>query len=112
MRPDELAPGLVRWSTAHPGWEPRHGWEREVTSHLVVADDATLLLDPLVPEGDDTASFWTWLDAKIARVGERPLRSSSAAATRLHAREGDVRRAMAEGLTLGPGRLGHGRAAG
>jgi len=70
VRRDELAPGLVRWSTAHPGWEPGHGWEREVTSYLVVADDATLLLDPLVPEGDDTASFWTWLDGEIARVGK------------------------------------------
>ena len=71
MRLDELAPGLTRWATAHPGWAPDRSWERDVGAYLVETADVTLLLDPLAPSTAEDA-FWQWLDAAIARAG-RPV---------------------------------------
>jgi hypothetical protein len=70
VRRDEIAPGLVRWTAAHPAWQPGHGWNEDVASYLLFAAEATLLLDPLVP-GDDDEGFWTWLDGEIERAGSR-----------------------------------------
>jgi hypothetical protein len=43
-----VARGLWRWSVDHPLWTPGHGWERIVNCYCVEAEDATLLVDPLV----------------------------------------------------------------
>lgn len=70
---EELAPGLWRWTARHPDTEddPEPGspadWPPEVGSVAYVADDALVLIDPLVP--DDEA--WTALD-EVAR-GRRVL---------------------------------------
>jgi hypothetical protein len=50
----ELLPRLWRWSLPHPEWEPDdaedgEGWQREVASYALVADDELVLFDPLVP---------------------------------------------------------------
>ena len=71
MQPDELAPGLRRWTAPHPGWAAGHGWNRDVAAYLVATPDATLLLDPLVP-AEDEQRFWQWLDDEVER-GERPV---------------------------------------
>jgi len=68
----ELAPGLWRWSAEHPEWRPGEGWEPNVGCYYAEADDATLLLDPLLPMGADEARFWTELDADVERRG-RPV---------------------------------------
>ena len=69
MQLDLLAPGLTRWATAHPGWTPGHGWERDVAAYLVETADAMLVLDPLVPSaGEET--FLKWLDGEVARAGK------------------------------------------
>ena len=60
-----VAPGLWRWSAGHPAWTPGHGWERIVNCYCVEAEDATLLVDPLVER-------WTELDAIVERRG-RPV---------------------------------------
>ena len=64
----ELAPGLWRWSAPHPDWEPDPvpdspaDWPREVGSVLYDAADATVFVDPFVPDGD---SVWHRLNQHI-----------------------------------------------
>ena len=47
---DELAAGIHRWTAPHPEWRPR---TEEVESYALVAGEALLLVDPLVPADDD-----------------------------------------------------------
>ena len=47
---DELAAGIHRWTAPHPEWRPR---TEEVESYALVAGEALLLVDPLVPPEDD-----------------------------------------------------------
>ena len=60
---DELAPGLWRWTARHPEAveDPQPGsaadWPPEVGSVAYAADDALVLIDPLVPE-----EVWPELD--------------------------------------------------
>jgi len=55
----EIQQGLWRWTARHPGWvanatpESPADWPREVGSVLCDAPDATVLIDPLLPAGDD-----------------------------------------------------------
>jgi hypothetical protein len=55
----ELRPGLWRWTAAHPGWVPNakpesaSDWPEYVGCVLCDAPDATVLIDPLLPAGDD-----------------------------------------------------------
>jgi hypothetical protein len=54
----EIHPGLWRWSAPHPEWRPDAApgspadWPSEVGSVLCDAIDATVLIDPLLPPGD------------------------------------------------------------
>src|SRR3954452_2440959 len=59
----ELAPGLHRWSARHPEWHPPGTFGAEVASFALVAGDDLLLLDPLVPGGEDGAAVLQRLDA-------------------------------------------------
>jgi hypothetical protein len=47
---DELAAGIHRWTAPHPQWRPK---SEEVASYALVAGEALLLVDPLVPAEDD-----------------------------------------------------------
>ena len=55
----ELGPGLWRWTAQHPDWSPDAApesaadWPEEVGSVLYDGEDATVLIDPLLPDGDD-----------------------------------------------------------
>ena len=55
-----IRPGLCRWTAAHPDWvrgarpESPSDWPREVGCVLHDAPDATVLIDSLVPEDDDS----------------------------------------------------------
>jgi glyoxylase-like metal-dependent hydrolase (beta-lactamase superfamily II) len=64
----ELAPGLWWWTARHPDWRPGLGWDAEVRCFYVEADDATLVVDPLVPE-DEAGRFWAALDRDVERRG-------------------------------------------
>lgn len=69
----ELAPGLWRWTTAHPDWTPEQGgpegWEREVGSVYCEAGGAVLLIDPLVPADElERERFWAALDRDVGRA--------------------------------------------
>jgi len=48
----EIGPGLWRWSVPHPDWQPRYPWGPDVTSYAVHGDEATFVVDALVPEDD------------------------------------------------------------
>jgi hypothetical protein len=66
-----IAEGLWRWTAVHPSWEhwPDHEREaREVGCVYYEAEDATVLIDPLVPAGEEEA-FFRHLDADVARHG-------------------------------------------
>jgi hypothetical protein len=69
----ELRPGLHRWTAPHPDAEPNPkpgspaDWGPDVGCVAYEAEDALLLVDPLVPDDD-----WAELDALVERVG-RPV---------------------------------------
>jgi hypothetical protein len=54
----ELARGLWRWTAPHPDWEPRReqddpaDWAQEVGCVAYASDDALVLIDPLIGDGD------------------------------------------------------------
>jgi glyoxylase-like metal-dependent hydrolase (beta-lactamase superfamily II) len=69
----ELAPGLWRWTSAHPDWTPEQGgpegWEREVGSVYCEVGGDVLLVDPLVPnEAAEREHFWRALDRDVERA--------------------------------------------
>jgi hypothetical protein len=64
-----VAEGLWRWTAEHPNWEnwPDHEREpREVGCVYYEADDATVLIDPLVPAGGED-DFFRHLDTDVER---------------------------------------------
>jgi len=64
-----IAEGLWRWTAEHPNWENWPGHEREAREVGCVyyeADDATVLVDPLVPAGEEDG-FFRHLDADVER---------------------------------------------
>jgi hypothetical protein len=66
-----LADGLWRWTAPHANWEnwPNHKREPpEVGCVYYEADEATVLIDPLVP-ADEEADFFRHLDADVERRG-------------------------------------------
>jgi hypothetical protein len=83
----EIAPGLVRWTVAHPEWEPdaepgsSADWDQMVGSVLYESPEAVVLFDPLLP-ADDRDGFMGWLDDRVAG---RPV--SILTTTRWHRRD-------------------------
>jgi glyoxylase-like metal-dependent hydrolase (beta-lactamase superfamily II) len=67
----ELAPGLWRWTTAHPEWNDEADWPREVGCVYLETSATLVLIDPLVP-ADEAArtSFLEHLDADVERNGK------------------------------------------
>jgi hypothetical protein len=66
-----LADGLWRWTAVHPSWEhwPDHERESpEVGCVYYEAADATVLIDPLVPAGEED-DFFRHLDVDVERRG-------------------------------------------
>lgn len=50
---DEVAPGVWRWAARHPEWHPSTEFGREVASFALRAGDGTVVVDPLLGEGDE-----------------------------------------------------------
>jgi hypothetical protein len=69
MEVQRLADGLWRWTGVHPTWEPPpgEGPPREVGCVYYEADDAVVLVDPLVPP-EDRGRFLDALDRDVQRV--------------------------------------------
>ncbi len=71
METVRVAEGLWRWTAEHPNWENWPGHEREAREVGCVyyeAHDATVLIDPLVPAGEE-ADFFRHLDTDVERRG-------------------------------------------
>jgi hypothetical protein len=66
MEVAELAPGLWSWTATHPEWQSGHGWDADVRCFYVEAEDATIVVDPLVP-ADEPERFWRALDRDVER---------------------------------------------
>jgi hypothetical protein len=66
MRVHEHAPGLWSWTAEHGEWQPGLGWDAEVRCFYVETEQATLVVDPLVP-ADDAERFWRALDRDVER---------------------------------------------
>jgi hypothetical protein len=62
---EQLAPGLWRWTAAHPDWKEGDDWEPDVGCVYYEAPGATVLLDPLVPAERDR--FFEALDRDVER---------------------------------------------
>lgn len=106
-----LAEGLWRWTAPHPNWENWPGREhepREVGCVYFEAEDATVLIDPLVPTGEEEF-FFRHLDADVERRG-RPVvvlltaewhrRSADELARRYDARIGGAPPAGIDGIPI------------
>ena len=65
MEPVEIAPGLWRWSAAHPEWKPEDDWGQMVGCVLYELGDVAVLIDPLLPR-EGREEFLGWLDARLA----------------------------------------------
>jgi glyoxylase-like metal-dependent hydrolase (beta-lactamase superfamily II) len=73
MELEQIAPRLWHWTAPHPDWTPKanqggQGWGELVSSYALVADDAFVLFDPLVPS-DEPDRFWQALDGDIDHHG-------------------------------------------
>ena len=66
---EELRPGLKRWAGPHPDFDPTgddlDDSYNDVASVLFSADDAFVLIDPLVPD-----ELWPELDAEVEASGK------------------------------------------
>ncbi|HKY24992.1 MAG TPA: MBL fold metallo-hydrolase [Gaiella sp.] len=70
MEVQRIEDGLWRWTALHPDWKPGDDWDAAVGCVYWEADDAVVLVDPLVPSDDaDRARFLDALDRDVERVG-------------------------------------------
>ena len=67
-----LAPGLWCWTAPHPAWRPGADWPERVGCVYYEAADAVVLIDPLLPRGEED-EFFRYLDADVDRLG-RPVK--------------------------------------
>ena len=67
----QISPGLWLWSAPHPEWRGATDWPEDVNCVYYEAADATVLIDPLVPTGEEN-EFWQALDRDVERTG-RPV---------------------------------------
>jgi glyoxylase-like metal-dependent hydrolase (beta-lactamase superfamily II) len=60
--PEEIVPGLWRFTAVHPEWEEGEDWDAEVAWWAVRGPDGLTLIDPLVED-------WEELDGLVASAG-------------------------------------------
>lgn len=66
MEVRELAAGLWRWTARHPDGKDEYDWDPVVGCFYAETAEATLVIDPLVPD-DEGQRFWTALDRDVER---------------------------------------------
>jgi hypothetical protein len=64
----EVAPGLWYWTAPHPSWRPGADWPEQVGCVYYEAADAIVLIDPLLPRGEED-QFLAHLDRDVERLG-------------------------------------------
>ena len=73
MDVQRIEDGLWRWTAPHPDWKQGDDWDRDVGCVYWEADDAVVLVDPLVPEEHaERERFLDALDRDVERAG-RPV---------------------------------------
>ena len=85
---ETLAPGIHRWTAPHPEWRPR---AEEVASYALVAGEALLLVDPLVPADADERA--TPLLAELDRMAAAAARVELLITIPYHTRSTEALRA-------------------
>jgi hypothetical protein len=66
--PEQIRPGLWRWSAPHPAWRPGaepgtpDDWPRDVGAVLYQTRSRAVFFDPLAPAADP--AFWGWADQR------------------------------------------------
>jgi len=63
-----IADGLWYWTAAHPRWRPGADWPEAVGCVYYEAPDAVVLIDPLLPRGEEE-EFLDYLDRDVERLG-------------------------------------------
>jgi len=70
MEVTRIEDGLWRWTTPHPEWKPGADWDENVGCVYWEGDDATVLVDPLIPTEDaERHRFLDALDRDVERHG-------------------------------------------
>ncbi|HEX9417140.1 MAG TPA: hypothetical protein VF895_10585 [Gaiellaceae bacterium] len=64
----EVAPGLWYWTAPHRNWRPGADWPEAVGCVYYEAPDAVVLIDPLLPRGEE-GKFLEHLDRDVERTG-------------------------------------------
>jgi glyoxylase-like metal-dependent hydrolase (beta-lactamase superfamily II) len=64
----EIAPGLSYWTAPHPDWRGATDWPEDVGCVYYEAPDTTIVIDPLVPKGEED-EFWAMLDRWVEPRG-------------------------------------------
>ena len=73
MLVEQLTQGLWRWTTPHPDWQAKDDWARDVGCVYWEAEDAVVLIDPLIPVDEPQRDrFLDALDRDVERAG-RPV---------------------------------------
>lgn len=68
MEVRRVAHGLWTWTAPHPRWDGAHDWPEAVGCVYYEAPDAVVLIDPLVPRGEEQ-EFLAALDGDVERLG-------------------------------------------
>jgi glyoxylase-like metal-dependent hydrolase (beta-lactamase superfamily II) len=73
MNMQEIASQLWWWTAPHPDWTPAafkdgKGWKEDVSCYALVANGAFVLIDPLIPKGEEPA-FWEAVDRDVESHG-------------------------------------------
>lgn len=88
MQVVKLRDGLWQWGCPHPSWKPGDDWDQVVWSTYFEAPGATVVIDPLLPDGpQDLERFWRALDRDVERRG---LPALVVETCNWHRRSGDV----------------------
>jgi hypothetical protein len=62
----EIAPGLRRWTAAHPAWDGSDDWPEHVGCVYYEGPDAIVFIDPLIP-AEEREAFWAFVDQAVSR---------------------------------------------
>jgi hypothetical protein len=75
MHLEGIRPRLWRWTARHPEWRPGAqpgspaDWPQDVGCVACLSGDALVVVDPLVPSGEEEA-FWRWMDDLAQRAAQ------------------------------------------
>lgn len=70
MSVHQVCRGVWRWTVRHPEWDGAADWDEVVGSVYCETPEAVVVIDPLVPDGQEEAdAFWGAFDRDVERTG-------------------------------------------